>query len=135
MATTSSALKIPKSLAECADLYYKTREDRLVIQRQADALEESEKLLKEHLIDNIPKSNATGIAGKLCRVAIVTSAEPQVYDWDATWAHIAKTRAKGGFALLNKAINKAAIKEIWAAGKEVPGVGVFNVVKLSINKL
>src|SRR6478609_11377872 len=106
MATAKpKALKIPESLAAAADLYYEKREKRLALQREADALEEEEKQIKEHLIANIPKSDATGVAGKLCRVSVVTKERPQVEDWDAFYAHVAKNRAKGGFALLNRAVN------------------------------
>jgi hypothetical protein len=55
-----------------------------------------------------------------------------VEDWDALYAFIKK---KGRFDLLNRAINQAAVKEMWADGKEVPGVTHFGVVKVSINKV
>lgn len=133
MATKKPA--IPKSLAAAADLYFQKREERLALQRQAEALEEFEKELKEYLINNIPKSDATGIAGKLCRVTVVTNPKPIVEDWDSFYAHIAKNRSKGAFALLNRAVNAKAVQDIWDAGKQVPGVGTFNAVTLSVNKV
>lgn len=132
---TASKLKIPKSLAACADLYYKTRQERLAIEKSAETLKADEAALKDHLINNLPKSDATGVAGKLCRVSVQTKSVPQVADWDLFYAHVAKNRAKGGFALLNRAVNAAAVKEIWDAGKEVPGVAHFNAVVLSVNKV
>ncbi len=135
MATKPAALKIPKSLAAVADLYYTKREERLELQRQAAAIEEDEKLLKQHLIDNLPKSQATGVAGKLVRVSVTTKEVPQVTDWDKFYAYVAKNKAKGGFALLNRAVNAKAINEIWDSGKKVDGVGKFTAVNLSVNKL
>lgn len=126
---------IPKSQGAAADLYFSLREKRLALQREAAAVEEQEKLVQAHLIAVIPKSLGTGVAGKLCRVSVQTKPIPQVTDWDKFYAHIAKNKSKGGFALLNRAVNAAAVKEIWDAGKEVPGVGSFNVAKLSVNKL
>jgi len=132
---TKPTLKIPKSLALAADLYYSKREDRLALQRQVDALKEDEEALKNHLIDSIPKSNATGIAGKLVRVSVTSKEVPQVQDWDAFYSYVAKNVKKGSFALLNRAVNAKAVNEIWADGKTVPGVGVFTAVNLSVNKL
>jgi hypothetical protein len=131
----TTEFEIPSSLAAAADLFYKTREERLALQKEVNAIEEREKILKDHLVRSIPKSEATGIAGKLVRVSVVTKSVPQVEDWDAFYAYIVKTRKKGGFALLNKAVNSASVKEIWDAGKDVPGVTPFNKVELSVNKL
>jgi len=135
MATKAKKPAIPKSIAAAADLYFQTREARLTLQRQADATQEFENELKEHLIAAIPKSDATGIAGKLCRVSVVTKPKPIVEDWEAFYAHVAKNRTKGSFALMNRAVNAKAIQEIWDAGKKVPGVGTFNAVTLSVNKI
>lgn len=132
---TAKKLKIPKSLAACADLYYSTRNERLAIEKSAEGLKAQEAELKDHLINNLPKSDATGVSGKLCRVSVATKTIPQVADWDLFYAHIAKNKSKGGFALLNRAVNAAAVKEIWEAGKEVPGVGHFNATVLSVNKV
>jgi hypothetical protein len=135
MATKTPALKIPKSLAAAADLYYSKREERLALERQAAAIQAEETLLKNHLIDNIPKSDATGIAGKLVRVSVTSKVVPQVKDWDKFYEYVAKNRSKGGFALMNKTVNSKAVAEIWAANKTVPGVEGFNALGLSVNKL
>ncbi len=128
-------LKIPKSLALAVDMYYSKREERLAKQREVDALEADEKMLKEHLINSIPKSNATGIAGKLCAVSVVQKDIPQVADWDKFYEYVAKNRTKGGFAMLSRSLSATAVKEVWEAGKEVPGVGHFTAVTLSVHKL
>ena len=129
------SIKIPKSLALAADMYCKKRDERLALQKEVDALEEYEKALKEHLINSIPKSDATGISGKVCRVSVVTKSVPRVVDWDKFYEYIAKNRTKGSFALLNRAANAKAVTEIWDAGKQVPGVESFTAVTLSLNKL
>jgi len=135
MATKAKKQSIPKSLAAAADLYYAKREERLALQRQVDALQEFENEIKDHLINSIPKSDATGISGKVCRVSVVTKPKPIVEDWDAFYAHVAKNRSKGAFALMNRALNAKAVQDVWDAGKQVPGVGTFNAVTLSVNKL
>jgi len=124
--------KVPKSMAACADLLYTTRQDRLALQKTVDALEGFEKALKAHVIDNLPKSSATGAAGKVARVQVVSEDVPQVKDWEKLYAHIKKTNS---FDLLNRALNKKAVEARWDNKKKVPGVEEFKVVKVSVTKL
>lgn len=125
-------IKLPKTLAACADLYNSLRADRLAKEKEAAQLQEQENFVKGYLIDNIPKSEATGIAGKTCRVAVVKKKVPKVADWDKFYAHIKKT---GDFSLLNRAVNKTAVEERWEAKKVVPGVEAFDTVTLSLNQI
>lgn len=131
-ATLPKGFKLPKSLAACADLLYETRAKRLEIQKQVDELAKQESALREHLIANLPKSEATGVAGKVARATIVTDTKPRVVDWDAFRAYVSKHKA---FELLQKRVSDEAIQERWDAGKEIPGVERFQVVKVSLNKV
>lgn len=124
--------KPPKNPGAMADLLYLAREDRLRLQKIVDQIESLEKDLKAHFIDNLSKKDSTGVAGKRARVQIVTEDVPQVEDWEATYAYIKK---KGEFDLLNRALNKAAVKARWEAKKEVPGVRHFTVSKVSVTKV
>lgn len=135
LAEEKPPVRLPRTLAACADLYWETRNKRLAIDKQVAELQKQETYIKEHLIKNIPKSDATGVAGKLCRVTVMPKDIPQVKDWDKFWEYIARNRSKGAFALLNKAPNAAAIKEIWESGKDVPGVEKFSTSTLSVNKV
>lgn len=132
MAKKPIAYKLPKTLGKCADALYVTRQERLADQKGVAELSSRETALKEHIIAALPKSEASGIAGKLARVSVIVQPAPQVADWDAFYKHVKKT---GHFDLLNKALNSAAVQERWDAGKKVPGVEPFNVVKVSVNKL
>lgn len=132
MATTKPVFKAPKSLAQCADLLYEIRAERLLQQKVVDELQAKETLLKNHLIDNLPKSEASGVAGKVARVSIGVDEVPRVEDWDKLYAYVKKNNA---FELLQKRVANVAVEERWEHGKEVPGVGRFKVVKVSLNKL
>lgn len=123
---------LPKSFGACADLLYTTREERLALQKEVDAMHDLEKRLKNHFIENLSKDDSTGAAGKRARVQVVTSDEPCAENWEETYKHIKKT---GNFDLLNRALNKTAVKARWEAGKEVPGVGHFQVTKVSVTKI
>lgn len=127
-----TSYKIPKNLADCADLLFKTKNDRLAAERALEPLISFEKELKQHIIDNLPKSKIGGIAGKVVRVEIRKKEIPQVSDEKAfeRFAH-----KKGNEDLLVMRPNHKAIEDRWEAGKKIPGVSVFTAVTLSVNKL
>ncbi len=129
---TEVKYKFPKALGACADKLFELRNKRLAEQKKVDEIAAEETALKNHIIENLPKSEASGVAGKLARVTVVTKQVPQVKDWDAFYKYVKKT---GSFDLMQKSLTNAAIKERWEAGKEVPGVGHFNAVSVSINKV
>lgn len=129
---TKSDFKIPKSLAACSDLLYSIRDKRLELEREVNKLKANETALKDHFINALPKDDATGIRGKLAQVIIQTTDEPTAEDWSKITRHITKT---GSFDLLQRRLNNAAIKERWANGKKVPGIGSFKVVSVSCTKI
>jgi hypothetical protein len=124
--------KLPKTLAACADLFYQTKQARLAQQKIVDELKARESLLENHLIDNLPKSEATGVAGKVARASVITKIIPTVNDWDELYKHIKKT---GNFELLQRRLSETAVKERWEEKKVVPGVGTFNKITISVTKV
>ncbi len=130
---TKKEYKFPKSLAVCADKYYQLREKRLAMQKEVEAVAEEERAYKNHLIDNVPKSEATGVQGKLARATIVTKEEPQVEDPEAFRKYMNRTKR---WDLAYKLRPSApGIRELWEEGKQVPGITKFNVVTVSLNKV
>jgi hypothetical protein len=126
--------KIPKNLGEIPDLLHDLIDERLALQRQAEEIGKREQMLKDHLINTLPASDAFGITGKFFTAKIETKRKAVAKDWDLIYGYIIKNAKKGGFALLNRAINQAATTELWDAGKEVPGVEAFNVKTVSLTK-
>ncbi len=123
---------VPKRIGTCADKLYTLKKERIAAQKLVDAMKVNEQLLTAHIIDTLPKSNTTGVAGKLARVSVVTKAKASVKDWDAFYAYIHRHKR---YELLNRAVSQGAVKEIWENGKEVPGVESFNAVSVSIGKV
>lgn len=126
------ASKFPKTMAACADAYQEARDNRLAADKEVARLKEWENALKEHIINNLPKSEATGVSGKYAQVTVVTKTKLKVADWDKFYSHVKKT---GHFELLNRALNQAAAQERFDAGKPVPGVDTFDDVTLSLHRL
>jgi len=60
-----------------------------------------------------------------------------VTNWDEVYGYIVKNFKKnpGVFALLQKRVGEVAVKEIWEAGKEVPGTQPLDVPTVRLNKL
>lgn len=129
---TPKKIKLPTTLGACADRLFTVRNERLKEQKALEPLKQEESALKDHIIETLPKSKASGVAGKLARVSVTTSPVPTVEDWDKLYAYVKKT---GEWDLLGRTINAEAVRLRWEAKKKVPGVGVFNVVSVSINKL
>ena len=130
----AKAFKPPKSLATCADLLYTTREERYAAQKVVEALAAKEAILREHLINNLPKSDASGIAGKLARASIELKSTVKVNDWGKLYKYIAKNINQGSFALLQRRVGESAVREIWGQGKKVPGCEPYKVPVVSITK-
>jgi hypothetical protein len=122
---------LPKSVAGAADKLYTLREQRYALQKKVTKLEEKEGVLREYLIDNLPKSDASGITGRIAHAEISKKPVPQVKDWPAFYKHILRTK---DFSLMQRRLNEGAVKERWLAKKVVPGVVRFNAISVSITK-
>jgi len=123
-------MKIPRNLAAVADLYKTVRDKRLAIEKEAQKVQNDERQLREHLINNLPKSKIGGISGKVARVEIVTKEIPMMEDRDAFFK---AAKRKGNEDLVTQTLNAAAVRERWNAGKDVPGVGKHYAVTLSLH--
>lgn len=124
---------IPTQLAAAADLLYQAREQRLAMQRELDKVAKLEATLKDYFINTLPKSDSSGIAGKVARVQLGKKLIPTVDDWDKLYKYIVKEKA---FELLQRRLNETAIKERLEAGKgKLPGVGTFTAVTVSCTAL
>lgn len=127
---------LPGSIGRCADLYNDVRQLRLAMDKEVDAIKAREAQIREHIIDNLSKSQDTGAAGLRYRAQIVMKDVPKVSEekggWAAVWAHIQQT---GQFDLLQKRLGEKAVAERWAAGEAIPGVEKMKIPDVSITKI
>lgn len=128
----SAAKKYPKAIGACADMLYKMREKRLAQQKIVEAMEKEESALKEHIIQTLPKSEASGVAGKVARVTVIKKEVPQVKDWDKFYAYVKKHDA---FELLQRRLAVSAVEERIEDEQQIPGVEMFVAPTVSLNKL
>lgn len=127
------SFKFPKKMGTCADKLYNIRQERLKKQKEVEALERQEKALKQHIIDNLPKSEASGIAGSIARVSVIVKEQPQVEDQEAFRKYMNRTKRHDLAYKLRP--SAPAVRELWEDGKEIPGIKKFNVVTVSLNKV
>jgi hypothetical protein len=135
----------PRNVAVAADAYATAKGERLALQKQVDALEVTERALKMWLISNLPKGEASGVSGKIARVKLVIKDIPIATDWKLLYKsmvdqYIMHSRKKDGledsaFAPINRSLTATSIKEVWADGGDVPGVGVMHRADLSLSKI
>jgi hypothetical protein len=125
-------LRIPKKLAEVADLYYATRMRRLAMEKEAELEKADESALREYIINNLPKSQAGGIAGKKARVEIKKRNVPRIEDERKFYRY---AHRKGNEDLVKETMVQSAVQARWEAGKAVPGIEAFTIVSLSLHKL
>jgi hypothetical protein len=123
---------LPKQPAVLADMLYAVREQRLERQRAIEQLEKLESKIREWFIENLPKSQTSGIAGKFARVQIEIKPVPQVKDWPGIYAYIKK---HGAFELLQKRLAEGAVKERLEAGEKMDFIEIFQAKKVSVTKL
>ena len=124
-------IKLPKTFGACADRLYRLRDLARPLRKQLEAIDEERKAIEAHLIETMPKDDAGGV-GRQAKAVIVVSQEPSVQDREALNKYILRTK---DLSLLQGALAKPAIKERWEAGKQVPGVEPFAVIKVSVTKI
>ena len=124
--------KLPKTVGAAADMLYKLKDEKAKAQRVVDAIDEKITALNAYLIDTLPKSEQTGALGKVAKAVVKINQEPTVTDWDALYGYIKKNNA---WELLQRRLGTAGVKDRWEAGKKIPGVGTFPVIKVSVTKL
>jgi hypothetical protein len=142
-ASTAAGFALPKTLAECADMAYQLREERYAAQKKVDEMKKRETALVEHLINNLPKSKASGVRGKF---ALATIKEAEVIEligtetdrFEKVYDYILKNARKnpGVWSLLQRRVGDAAAKELILAGKgALIGAKIGKIPTVSLTKV
>lgn len=119
-----------------SDLLYDLRATMKMVPALAaafdDVLRPAEKTIEDHIIATLKIGESSGVQGAYSRTQVTENIVPVVEDWPKFYAYVRKYDA---FELLNRAVNRDAMRERWEAKKHVPGVSKFHARKVSCTKL
>ena len=124
---------IPQSMGRCADLYHDTRALRLAMEKEIEPIKSFESKMKQHLIDNLSKSDDTGAAGLRYRAQIVMKRIPRIADWGVFCSFV---RKNDRFDMLQKRMAEKAVTDFMDQEQRlVPGTEAVNVPDVSVTKI
>ena len=119
-----------------ADLLYQLEQSAGLTRQLPKPFEEvfsdSIKMIEEFFVNKLEEGESSGVQGLISRVQINGKPVPVVNDWEKFYAHISKTKS---WDLLNKAVNRDAVRARWNDKKQVPGVTTFRSKTVSCTKL
>lgn len=122
---------ISSNLPDLVDAYIVQRQQRLIMAKEVEALEEAEKELYKTIVAKYREAGMTACGGKFGLVKMTESKEPIAEDWAQVWKYIKENDA---WELLHKRITVTAVRERWDAGESVPGIGSVPKYSLSVSK-
>lgn len=125
---------MPQSIGRCADLYNDVRQLRLTMDKEVEKIKARETEIREHIINNLSKSQDTGAAGLRYRAQIVTKVAYKLADWGVFTSWV---RKNDRFDMLQKRVSDTAVKDYAEQneGKVLPGLEKINVPDVSITKI
>jgi hypothetical protein len=126
------SLEVPKQLGAVADKLFTVKNARLDAEKHVAALHALEVALKNHLIDNLPKSQAEGVTGKLINATISKRVIPHVDDVDKFRAYC--VRKNSDLIKVTYTPVMDAVRARWDDNIEIPGLSKFNVISVSLTK-
>jgi len=130
---TKKVYKFPKLMGACADLLYALKTKRLFESKAVKEIQAEETALKLYIIDTLPRSETTGVAGKAARVTIVLKHRPEITNWEEFIVWCVKTKNTD---MLSRTLNAEAVQTFWdTTKKQIPGVGSVQYKSISLNKI
>lgn len=99
--------------------YHSLREQRLALQRQADALEQKEKDIIYEITTKMVSSDISTLIDGGYKAVMVIKPQALATNWPAILDFIKQT---GAVDLLQKRLTESAVKARWDSGVDVPGV-------------
>ena len=122
------------ALADLADQLNETKKKRLAADKVANELKAQEVALHDRLLLQMQKQDISAIGGQTVRVELKREPDymPHVTNWPEFYSFIINEE---DFSLLERRPSRAAMKERWEAGVEVPGVEKFPIYKLGMSQV
>lgn len=120
-----------EDLGTLIDTLYATRQQRLEIQKEVDALKNTETGLRGQILDLLENSGLAKASGQLATCGVKVSIEPSVVDWDEVHEFI---RINNRFDLIQKRISAPAWRDLYQEGVTIPGTVPEEVRDISLTK-
>jgi hypothetical protein len=130
--TVMKASEYPKSIGGCVDLALRMREARMAKEKEAELLKAEETSIKEHILKTFKKSEIAKASGKYGQASLSYPTRANAEDWEKIYSHIQKS---GDFDLLFRRLNDKACADRMAAGESLPGVSLYQDVKVNLSKV
>lgn len=111
------------------DQLWAAREEKRALETQIKEVETSIKDIEEQLMERMESEGMDKATGKKASVSITKSVVADVQDWDKFYPYIAKNKF---WHLLHKRVSDPGVRELWDAGKKIPGVLPFTRTKVNL---
>lgn len=111
------------------DQLWAAREEKRKLEEHIKEVEVSIKDIEAKVMERLDAEGMDKATGKKASVSITKSVVADVQDWDALYPYIAKNKF---WHLLHKRVSDPGFRELWDAGKTVPGVTQFIKPKLNL---
>lgn len=121
----------PKTLGACIDALYSARALRLKHEKTIESMKAQERELKQLIMAQLAADKIDGAKGKIATAAITRKPVPVIMDWPTFWAFARKDKLG---VYVQKRIAVESTRELFDAGKEVPGAALEEVIDLSLTK-
>ena len=123
---------IPPTIGRVADLYKGVTAIRLLMEKEVKKVRARESELKEHMIDNLSKSDDQGAVGLKYRVQLTKTVKPVTKDWEQVYDYIVENDR---FDMLQKRLGDRAVLDIYEETGYMPkGIEKFNAIGISVTK-
>jgi hypothetical protein len=128
---TAKKLIIPASVGAAIDALNTLRDKRKAIEATAAAVKAQETAFEDAIFKRFKNADLQGARGKQAQASISRQEIPTIEDDTKFFAYVLKTKQ---FDLLQRRLSTDAIKQRWADGKVVPGIGKFTKIRLHLTK-
>jgi hypothetical protein len=128
----NESLAISSHLPDLVDNFIRVRSQRLDLDKEVKALKTQEEGLSKVIIAKMREGDLKAIGASLGLIKLHETEEPTPENWDEIWKFVKENDA---WELLHKRLTVTAVRERWADGIAVPGVGKTTVYKITPSKL
>lgn len=122
----------PATTGAIIDQLWGAREEKRRLEEQVKEVEGAIKGIEETLMERLGAEGLEKATGSKASVSITSTVTADVQDWDAFYPYIAKHKY---WHLLQRRPSDPGVRELWDAGKRVPGVVPFTKRRINIRTL